>query len=62
MQWVSALLLYLFCEEKQKTKENLCTVFFYFFFPDQEVLTAMHIHSSEITELGENNAKILKTG
>lgn len=34
---------------------------FLFFPPEQEVLTATHIYSSEMIALGENDAKILKT-
>lgn len=38
------------------------SMYILFFSPDQEVLTALHIYSSEMIALGENNAKILKTG
>lgn len=41
-------------------KESMYLLFF--FSPDQEVLTALHIYSSDMIALGENSAKILKTG
>lgn len=64
MQWISAVWTHSFSElknsEQNKSKPQIWETSLFPPCPEQEVLTALHIYSSELIALCKNDANILK--